>query len=81
MALASDRGLACGFGHFSDLSDIITACAAGPVRRIGTDMNMEINRADKQVIDDSVFVSHSVLLALIAVNYFAVKIIELKTCC
>jgi hypothetical protein len=56
MALASDRRLPCGFSHFSDLGDIIAARAAGSVGRIGTDMNVEINRADEQVIDDGVFV-------------------------
>jgi hypothetical protein len=45
MALTSDRGLPCGFSHFSDLGDIIPARAAGSVGRIWTDMNVEINRA------------------------------------
>jgi hypothetical protein len=62
MALTSDRRLPRGFSHFSDLGDIIPARAAGSVGRIWTDMNVEINRADEQIIDDSVFVGHTGLL-------------------
>jgi hypothetical protein len=60
MALARDRRLPCGFSHFSDLSDIVPACAAGSVGRVGTDMNVKVNRTDEQVIDESVFVGHAV---------------------
>jgi hypothetical protein len=65
MALASDRRLPCGFGHFSDLGDIIAARAAGSMGRIGTDMNVKIYRADEQVIDDRVFIGHAGLLVSI----------------
>jgi hypothetical protein len=65
MALTSDRGLPCGFSHFSDLGDIIPARAAGSVGRIWTDMNVEINRAYEQIIDNSVFVGHTGLLVSI----------------
>jgi len=65
MALTSDRGLPCGFSHFSDLGDIIPARAAGSVGRIWTDMNVEINRADEEIIDNSVFVGHTGLLVSI----------------
>jgi hypothetical protein len=65
MALTSDRRLPRGFRHFADLGDVIAARATGTVRRIGTDMNVEVNGADEQIIDDSVFVGHAGFLVLI----------------
>src|SRR4029077_8236299 len=62
MALTGHGRLPCGFSHLSHLWDVIAARPAYAVGRIRTDMDVEINRADQKVIDDSVFVCHVGLL-------------------